>query len=122
MTPLADRLAAPAQLAALIAVWWLAGQVALLLHLSLPGAVLGLFVLLAVFGTKLLHPDSLRQGSNLLLRHLLLFFIPPMLVLRAHPEMLGWLGLKLLAIIVIGTVTVMSTVGLLVQAMVRNDR
>ena len=84
--------------------------------------MLGLFALLAVFGLKLLHPDRLRQGCNLLLRHLLLFFIPPMLVLRAHPEMLGWLGLKLLAIIVIGTVTVMSTVGLLVQAMVRNDR
>ena len=110
------------ELAILIAIWWLADRAAQLLHLPLPGAVLGLFLLVAAFALKLIHPDRLRQGSNLLLRHLLLFFIPPMLVLRAHADMVGWLGLKLLAIIIIGTVAVLSATGLAVQFMMRNDR
>ena len=91
------------------------------MRLPLPAAVLGLGVLLAAFALKLVNPDRLRLGSAFLLRHLLLFFIPPMLVLRAHADMLGWLGIKLLAVIVIGTVAVMSATGLVVRLMVPDD-
>jgi len=116
-----DALRTLGELATLIGIWWCFDRGAALLHLPLPGAVLGLFALLAAFWSKLIDPDRLRRGSDVLLRHLLLFFLPPMLVLRAHPEMLGWLGVKLLAVIVAGTVAVMSVTGLAVQFMTRDD-
>ncbi len=112
---------APVELAALIAIWWIAGRLGTLLHLPLPGSLLGLFLLLAALALRLIHPNRLRRGSNLLLRHLILFFIPPMMVLLDHPEMIGGLGIKLLAIIVIGTVSVMTATGLVVQYLVRDD-
>ncbi len=111
-------IAAWVEFAVLCALWWLADRVVVFLHWPLPSALLGLFTLLLLFALKILRPDRLRGGSALLLRHLLLFFIPPMMVLRDHAEMWGWLGVKLLAIVVIGTVGVMSLTGLLVQFMI----
>jgi len=121
ISALAGSLGAGCELAVLIGIWWGFDRAAALLHVALPGAVLGLLALIAAFGLKLVDPERLRRGSNLLLRHLLLFFLPPMLVLRAHPEMLGWLGLKLLAVISLGTVAVMTATGLAVQFMMRDD-
>ena len=115
----ADSLKTGGELAALCAVWWLADRLVTLLHWPLPGALIGLFALLLLFILKILNPNRLRRGSALLLRHLLLFFIPPMLVMLNYPDMWGWLGVKLAAIITLGTLMVMSLTALLVQFMLR---
>jgi holin-like protein len=109
------------EFAVLCGLWWLADRVVAYLHWPLPSALFGLFALLLLFALKIVRPDRLRRGSALLLRHLLLFFIPPMMVLRDHADMWGWLGVKLLAIVAIGTIGVMSLTGLLVQFMMPRD-
>lgn len=110
------------QASVLCLIAWAADRLVLLIHAPLPGPILGLFALLACLAAKLLAPARLRQGANLILRHLLLFFIPPMLVLLAWPQLLGWLGLELLGIVLLGTFAVMTATGLLVQFLLRHDR
>ncbi len=56
---------------------------------------------------KILPLDWLEHGADGLLNHLMLFFVPAMLALVDHPELLSPLGLKLVAAVVISTIIVM---------------
>lgn len=103
----------------LVALWagcdWIARHFAL----PLPGGVLGLFLLLAALATGLVRSDWLRPGVGRLMGHMLLFFIPAMMAPLAHHELFGLVGLKIMAIIVISTATVMLSTGLIVEACFR---
>jgi holin-like protein len=100
----------------LICTLWLAGQViATLTGLPIPGAVLGLGLTLALLATKVLVLPDLDRAAGWLISEMLLFFVPAVLALLAHPEFLGWLGLKLLAVIVVSTVTVMLATATVVE-------
>lgn len=117
MNPLRTAL----ELALIVAIWAAASVLTAVAHIPLPGPVLGLLALLAAFATGWVKPGWFNQGANLLLSHLLLFFIPPMLVLWADPALMGWLGLKLLLAVVTGTLAVMSVTGLLALWLIRHD-
>jgi holin-like protein len=58
-------------------------------------------------GTGRLSVSNLRGGASLLFAEMLLFFIPATLAVLDHREFLTVLGLKLIAVIVLGTVSVM---------------
>lgn len=89
--------------------FWLAGNaVARLAHLPIPGAVLGMVALLALLAGGLVPLDSARRGARWLLAEMLLFFVPAVLTVLGHPELIGWLGLKVLIVILGGTLTVMT--------------
>lgn len=102
-----------------LGLWWAADGLVRLTGLPLPGSILGLFVLLALLGTGVLPARWLKRGAGLLLGHLMLFFVPPMLALLEHPELLSLTGLKLLGVIFLGTLLVMSVTALLIDAMMR---
>lgn len=104
------------QLALIFAFWGAGNGLVRLLHLTLPGAVLGLGLLLALLCTRVLSVRSLQRGSRWLLRDMLLFFVPAVLALQAHPELLGFLGIKLLVAILISTAAVMLATALAVDA------
>lgn len=87
--------------------------------LPLPGGVVGLALVLALLGMQRLRPGSLRRGAQWLLGDMLLFFVPAVLALLNHQELLGLLGLKLLAIILVGTAAVMAVTALTVEACTR---
>ena len=100
------------QLTVLLGLWWLGNEVAALARLPIPGAVVGMTGLLALFLSGGISLDSMRRGAHLLLAEMLLFFVPAVLAILDHPELLGWRGLKVLAVIAVGTVVVMLvTVG-----------
>jgi len=102
-----------------LALWWLADTLVRVTGLPLPGSILGLFITLGLLASGVLPVAWLKRGAGFLLAHLMLFFVPPMLALLEHPELISLTGLKLLGVILLGTLLVMSVTALLVDFMMK---
>ncbi|MDE1150980.1 MAG: CidA/LrgA family protein [Micavibrio sp.] len=93
---------------ALITLFWAVGSgIAAITSLPVPGGIIGLFLLLAALKLRLLRLPDVRRGADWFMAEMLLFFIPAMPAVIDHPEFLGWLGLKIAAVLVLGTLVVM---------------
>ncbi|MDP0495798.1 MAG: CidA/LrgA family protein [Verrucomicrobiota bacterium JB024] len=104
-----------AQTGALIAFWWAAQMVTTALHLPIPGSLLGLMLLWLLLDRGVLPIGWFEQGADGLLNHLMLFFVPAMLALVDHPELLSLLGVKLVITVLLCTVIVMSGTACVVE-------
>jgi len=101
----------------LIMGFWLAGEALVrLVHLPVPGGIVGLALLLAAMAAGWISPFSARRGAQCLLADMLLFFVPAVPAVVEHGEFVGILGLKILAVILVGTVAVMAATALTVDA------
>ena len=103
------------QAAVLIGLWWGCELVVRVAHLPLPGGVLGMLVLIALLSGHVLPVRWFARGAGGLLNHMLLFFVPAFMTLRDHPELVGITGLKLLAVIVVGILSVMAGTAMIVE-------
>ncbi|MEI2416413.1 CidA/LrgA family protein [Orrella sp. JC864] len=104
----------------LLAAFSLAGDAAVrLAGLPIPGGVIGMLLVLALLASRRMGVGMLRRGSRLLLAEMLLFFVPAVMSLLDHGELLGLIGVKLLAVIVLGTLLVMSVTALTIDACYR---
>jgi holin-like protein len=100
----------------LLLAFWLAGEIVVrYTGLPVPAGIVGMFLVLALLVSRRLSPASMRRGANWFLAEMLLFFIPAVPAVLDHREFLGWLGLKILIVILIGTLTVMMTTALTVD-------
>jgi holin-like protein len=105
---------------ALLAAFWLLGQAFVRwAHLPLPGAIAGMLAVLALLASGRLELSSIRAGAHWFLSDMLLFFVPAVVAVLDHRELLGWLGLKALLVILVGTVIVMGTTALVVELTAR---
>ena len=104
-----------AQIGLLVGFWALGTAVARIGGLPLPGGIVGMMIVLALLATHRLNPASMRRGADWFLADLLLFFVPAVLAVLDHRELLGLVGLKILAVILLGTVAVMGVTGLTVD-------
>ncbi|OZI71231.1 CidA/LrgA family protein [Bordetella genomosp. 12] len=84
-------------------------------RLPIPGSVLGMVMVLLLLGSGLLRLNHIRRGASWLLAEMLLFFVPAVMCLLDHRELMGMLGLKILAVIVLGTVLVMGGTALAID-------
>jgi len=92
----------------LILLFWLTGEViARVTGLPIPGAIIGLLIVLALLGSKRLNVCTVRRGAQWFLAEMLLFFVPAVLAVLEHKELIGLLGLKILTVILLGTFIVM---------------
>jgi holin-like protein len=96
------------QVLLLLGFWMLGEQVTRGAHLPIPGAIVGMFILIALLATGRVSVLTVRRGAHWFIAEMLLFFVPAVLAVLDHPELLGTLGLKILAVIVFGTLTVMT--------------
>jgi holin-like protein len=87
-----------------------------------PGSVVGLFLLFILLMTGGINLLTVRRGAQWYLAEMLLFFIPAVLAVLDHHEFFGLLGLKILAVILLGTVIVMISTALAVEAGLRLSR
>lgn len=95
---------------------WLGGEaLARALALPIPGAILGLAIMLVLFARRRLSAVSMRRGAEWLLADMLLFFVPAVLAILNYPEFLGLTGLKILFVILASTIAVMITTALVVD-------
>ena len=99
-----------------ICLLWQAGELlARGLRLPIPGAILGLFLMLAALGNGLCSVAALRRGSSWFLAQLLLFLLPAVMSLIDHHEFFGWLGVKVLLAVCLGTLIVMVATALCID-------
>ncbi len=100
----------------LLIAFWLAGEgLVRWTGLPLPGGIVGMFLVLGLLVLGWVNPAMMRRGAQWFLAEMLLFFVPAVLAVLDHHEFLGWLGLKILAVILIGTITVMGVTALTVD-------
>lgn len=103
------------QIGLLIGTWWLGAQSAAWMGLPQLGNVIGMAALWLLLINNRINLQRVRAGAHWLIKHMLLFFIPAVLVVLDHQELLGWVGVKLFAIIVLGTLTVMACTALSIE-------
>ena len=87
-------------------------------HLPIPSGIVGMMILL-LLGRQWVAPQTVSKGAGWLLAEMLLFFVPAAMILMQNPQMFGLLGLKLLAIIVVGTILVMAATALTIDVLFR---
>jgi holin-like protein len=101
---------------AMLFAFWLGGEgLARLTGLPVPGGIVGMLAVLALLATGRLSVFSMRRGADWFIADMLLFFVPAVLGLLDHREFLSLLGLKLLVVILTGTVAVMAVTALTVD-------
>lgn len=105
--------------AGIIGLWWGCDALARATGLPLPGGILGMAVLLILLASGRLPAAWVRRGSGGLLDHMLLFFIPATMAVLDHRELFSLVGLKVLAVIVLGTALVMIGTALVVELCMR---
>lgn len=110
MTQHALRQLAGSRLAqiALVAAFWAAGSgLSRLAGTPVPGSLIGMVALLGLLASGVLDARLVQRGAGWLLAEMLLFFVPAVVALLAHPEFLGLTGVKVLLVILGSTVMVM---------------
>jgi holin-like protein len=104
-----------AQILFIFALWLVGEGISRATDIPVPGAVLGMFGLLFLLTSGMIQLSSMRRGAYMLLADMLLFFIPAVLAVLDHKEFLGFVGLKIVAVIVAGTLCVMCMTALAVD-------
>lgn len=87
--------------------------------LPVPGGVVGLGLLELVLALGLVEAASIRRGASWLLAQMLLFFVPAAIAIIDHREFISALGLKVVLVIVVGTLLVMTGTALTVDLLYR---
>ncbi|QQZ09736.1 CidA/LrgA family protein [Heyndrickxia vini] len=98
---------------------YLMGEFSVLLHLSIPGSILGLVILFILLQTKVIKLKWIEVGGNWLVAELLLFFIPSAVGILQYKQLLMENGFKIFAVIVISSTIVMVCSGFLAEKMAR---
>ncbi|WP_232147802.1 CidA/LrgA family protein [Stenotrophomonas sp. SY1] len=117
----AFRRSSGVQIAALIGVWLAAEWLTRQFGLPVPAGIIGLFALLLLFGLRWLSPHSFARGARWLLAEMLLFFVPAAMILLDNRQMFGWLGIKLLLVVIGGTLLVMTSTAVTVELLYRRS-
>jgi len=99
----------------MIGFWYGCQVVVELTGLPLPGSVLALGLLLVLLLSRAIPATSLQRGADWLLTEMLLFFIPAVMALWQHLPLLRAQGLRIFAVILIGTTLVMLATAFLVD-------
>lgn len=109
------------QIIIMVVIWIILDAIQHILELPLPASVLGLFILLTLLRTHIMPIGYVEQGGNFLLKHMLLFFIPPVVGLIQYVDILLQNGIEILIAIIIGTFMVMFSSKLTVQILMRSE-
>ncbi|GIP58750.1 CidA/LrgA family holin-like protein [Paenibacillus sp. FSL W8-0186] len=88
-------------------------QLAGMLHLPIPGSILGIIVIFALLKLNVIKLTWIEQGANLLLAELLLFFIPSAVGIMKYIPLLESDGVRILIVVISSTFIVMLSSGLI---------
>ena len=99
------------QIGILYAFSFIGGAVEQLLHLPVPGSIIGLILLLTCLSLKIVPVIIVEDGASFLLAILPLLFIPAMTGVMNYPSLLSGNGAILFLIVVISTVVTMAVSG-----------
>ncbi|AVD87033.1 CidA/LrgA family protein [Pseudomonas sp. SWI44] len=103
------------ELAALLALFLLGGQLAAWLGWPIPGGVMGLALLLLLFASGVIKPATLQLGAGWLMAEMLLFFIPALMSLLDYGALVRHEGWRILLVIAVSTLMVMVVTAVTVE-------
>jgi holin-like protein len=99
-----------------VGAFWIAGEaIVRATGVPLPAGIVGLALALAALSARGLPVSTMKRGADWLLAEMLLFFVPAVLAVLDHRELVGILGVKVLAVIVLSTIAVMGVTALTVD-------
>ena len=110
------------QSAALAGLWVVADFAVRMLHLPVPGGVVGLVALLALLFCGGIAPRWIKAGADWLLSDMLLFFIPAAVAAVKYGGLFRADGWRLALVVVGGTLMVMVAVAFAVEQAARLER
>ncbi|EOS53985.1 CidA/LrgA family holin-like protein [Paenibacillus sp. 3LSP] len=87
-------------------------KVAELLHLPIPGSIIGIALLFILLKTGVVKLKWIERGANWLLAELLLFFVPAAVGVMQYIPLLESEGVRILIVVILSTVIVMVCSGL----------
>jgi len=109
------KLSRLAQILLLLAFWQAGEAIVRVAHLPTPGAIAGMLLVLALFASGKVGVASMQRGAEWFLAEMLLFFVPAVLAVLDHGEFIGIVGLKVLAVILVGTIIVMGVTAIAID-------
>ncbi|ENV82692.1 hypothetical protein F941_01457 [Acinetobacter bouvetii DSM 14964 = CIP 107468] len=96
-----------AQLGLLVLIWWMGALIQRKFNLPISAGVIGLLLLTAALLSGLFKLQWIKQGSDLILAELVLFFVPIVVGLIKYKALFLTQGWQLIVAVVLGTVCVM---------------
>ncbi|WP_168409802.1 CidA/LrgA family protein [Erwinia amylovora] len=114
-----QRVQVPLQVALVMAIFIISEQLVSWLRLPLPANIVGMLLLLAMIVLRVLPLGWVKAGASWLLAEMLLFFIPAVVAVVNHADLLRVEGGRILLVIVISTLLVMAATSLVVDRIYR---
>lgn len=99
------------QIGMLFAVFMIGEWIQSMLHLPVPGSVIGLIILFILLSTGVMNERFIKQGALFMNRHLVLFFIPATVGILQYYEFFIGKGILLILVTVVSTICVMISSG-----------
>ncbi|MGE7112982.1 CidA/LrgA family protein [Lysinibacillus sp. NPDC047702] len=92
-----------------------------LLHVPLPGSVIGLLLLALSLQFRIIKVEYIQDGAGFLIGILTLFFIPATVGVIDYPELLSTTGLLIILAVVASTLISIYITGLLTQMIEKKE-
>ncbi|AWK51105.1 CidA/LrgA family protein [Clostridium beijerinckii] len=93
-----------------------------LLHLPIPGNILGMVILFILLCTKVIKVDNISNVTNFLLDHLSFFFIPAGVGLMTSIGIIKSTWWQLLVVCISTTIIIIGVTGIIVQIISRRTK
>ncbi|MEY9970297.1 holin-like protein [Lysinibacillus sp. RC46] len=103
------------QIGYLYVILFIGNSIARLLHLPIPGSIIGLVLLFLLLQFHIIKLEWIELGAGLLLSELLLFFIPSAIGVIDYTALFGVQGVKAVLVIVLSAIVVMFATGFTAQ-------
>lgn len=101
------------QVGVLLGVTMLSNGITQMLHLKVPGSILGILLVIVLLQTKVIRLEWIESGANLLIAELMLFFIPSAVGVIQYKQVMVTDGMRFEGVILLSTLTVMVCTGFL---------
>ncbi|MED2942149.1 CidA/LrgA family holin-like protein [Bacillus swezeyi] len=85
------------------------------LHIKIPGSIIGIIVIFALLHFKVIKLEWIEIGALWLLAELLLFFVPSAVGIMNYGELLKEFGTSIILVVLLSTFVVMVSTGMLTQ-------
>jgi holin-like protein len=103
------------QIAILFGFSYIMGKISNLLHIGIPGSILGIIILFILLKTNIVKLKWIEIGGNWLLAEFLLFFIPSAVGVIQYKHILLNNGYKIIVVIILSSALVMMCSGLVAE-------
>lgn len=96
--------------------FWLVGEgLVRAADLEIPGGIVGFLLVLGLLLSRRVSLQSVKRGADWFVSEMLLFILPAVVAIVDHGELVSLMGLKVLLVIVAGTLAVMIATALTVD-------